>query len=150
MQRAIELAHEGLAQGAGGPFGAVVVMQGQIVGESYNRVLSRLDPTAHAEVEAIRAASREQQSCHLIGAELYASCEPCPMCLAAAQWARVGRIWFAGTRADAARAGFDDAQFHEQFALPPASRQIPAREFLRESARPVFDAWLARPDRSSY
>ena len=150
MERAIELALEGVRRNAGGPFGAVVVLDGEVIGEAHNEVLSQKDPTAHAEVGAIRAASRHLQSFHLTGAELYTSCEPCPMCLAAAQWAHISHIWYAGTRADAARAGFDDDHFHAQLALPPAERQLPAREFLRSAAQPAFEAWLARPDRTAY
>jgi len=150
MERAIELALEGVGRNAGGPFGAVVVLDGEIIGEAHNEVLSQKDPTAHAEVGAIRAASRHLQSFHLSGAELYTSCEPCPMCLAAAQWAHITRIWYAGTRADAASAGFDDAHFYAQLALPPDERQMPAEEFLRTAAQPAFEAWLARPDRTAY
>jgi tRNA(Arg) A34 adenosine deaminase TadA len=150
MERAIALAIEGVQREAGGPFGAVVVLNGEVIGEAHNEVLSLRDPTAHAEVGAIRAASRHLQSFHLTGAELYASCEPCPMCLAAAQWAHIDRIWYAGTRADAARAGFDDDHFHTEFALPPAERQMPAHEFLRSAAQPAFEAWLAQPDRTAY
>ena len=150
MREAIRLSREMMKSGKGGPFGAVVVKDGAIIGRGNNQVTLNNDPTAHAEVVAIRDACSHLGEFSLEGCEVYASCEPCPMCLAAAQWAHISHIWYAGTRADAARAGFDDDHFHAQLALPPAERQLPAREFLRSAAQPAFEAWLARPDRTAY
>ncbi len=150
MRRAAHLAERAVHEETGGPFGAVVVRAGEVVGEGQNRVLSSADPTAHAELEAIRAAAARLRSFDLAGCELYASCEPCPMCFAAAQWARLDRIWFAGSRRDAAAAGFDDERFHEQLALAPQARTPPARAFGRELTLGAFDAWKARPDRRLY
>ena len=114
MRRAIELAVEGMRANQGGPFGAVVVRDGVIVGEGFNRVLGTNDPTAHAEIQAIRAASSKLGTFELRGCELYTSCEPCPMCLAAAYWARVERVHYACERSDAARAGFDDSFLYDE------------------------------------
>ena len=150
MKRAIELALEAVSSGTGGPFGALVVRTGEVLGEGQNRVLERLDPTAHAEVEALRAAAQRSGSPHLVGAELYTSCEPCPMCLAAAHWARVERIWFSGTTADAERAGFDDQLFFHEFSLPPEQRRIQARPFMPSAAEAAFEAWVHKPDKQSY
>lgn len=150
MRRAIALSREGMAGGAGGPFGAVVVFDGQIVGEGRNRVTSSNDPTAHAEVEAVRDACRRLGRFHLDGATIYTSCEPCPMCLTAILWARIGRICYANSRTDAAAIGFDDAYFYEQVALPADRRQVPSARVLADEARAVFDAWFAKADKIRY
>lgn len=150
MRRASELAARAVRDGSGGPFGAVIVQAGTILGEGQNRVLERFDPTAHAEVEAIRAASAKLGNFDLSGCQLYTSCEPCPMCLAAAYWARVDHVWFAATRADAAAAGFDDAHFYEELSKAPAERELEVTPFLRESALPAFDAWNALDERRLY
>lgn len=153
MERAAALALSAVRQGTGGPFGAVVVHRGRILGEGQNRVLERTDPTAHAELEAIRAACAARGSFHLEGCELYASCEPCPMCLAAARWARLAGVWYAGTREDAARAGFDDARFHGELARSGGSSgegALPLRPFLPQAAREAFEAWGAKGDRTVY
>ena len=141
LREAIRLAHEGPAQQAGGPFGAVVVKNGEIVGRAFNRVPSTNDPTAHAEVLAIRDACANLGSFQLEGCTLYASCEPCPMCLGAIYWARPDRVLYAATHADAAAIGFDDQFIYEQIDLPPAQRSIEMRQMLREEALSAFDAY---------
>ncbi len=150
MRRAIELAFEGLRANQGGPFGAVVVRGGVIVGEGFNRVLGTNDPTAHAEIQAIRAASAKLGTFELRGAELYTSCEPCPMCLAAAYWARVEIVHYACERSDAARAGFDDSFLYDELAKAPAERRLPLQQMLRDEALATFQEWIAKPDRTPY
>ncbi len=150
MRRAIALAHEGLEKGRGGPFGAVVVHTGRIVGEGCNCVTSTCDPTAHAEVMAIRAACAALGRFDLRGCEVYTSCEPCPMCLSALYWARVDRVFYANDRADAARIGFDDALIYREVALPREERSLPLVRMLDAEARHAFDAWLRKPDRVAY
>ncbi|HEX2252038.1 MAG TPA: nucleoside deaminase [Thermoanaerobaculia bacterium] len=140
MRRALALAEGNVAEG-GGPFGAVVACGGEIVAEATNRVTASNDPTAHAEVEAIRAACRRLGRFHLSGCEIYTSCEPCPMCLGAVYWARLDRVWYAARREDAAAAGFSDQLIYQEIPLPPAERTIPAASLLPgEGARP-FAAW---------
>ncbi len=150
MRRAIALSQEGMEGGKGGPFGAVVVGGDRIVAEGCNLVTSSCDPTAHAEVVAIRRACATLGRFDLRGHELFTSCEPCPMCLAAAYWARVDRIWFANTRADAARIGFDDEAFYRELALPLDARAIPTAQLLAHEARRAFDAWEKDPTRIRY
>ena len=150
IERSVELAIQTVARGAGGPFGAVVVQGGREVASGANRVLAANDPTAHAELEAIRAACAALGTYDLTGCDLYASCEPCPMCLAACNWARLARVFYAGTRDDAAAAGFDDSLFYSELALPPAERRLPLIPLARETARPAFEAWNARSDRRAY
>ena len=150
MHEAIRLAVEGLAQNRGGPFGAVVVKDGQIIGRGCNCVLSTNDPTAHAEIVAIRDACRQLGSFHLHGCQLYASCEPCPMCLAAIYWAQIEGYYFGSTAQEAAAAGFADDFIRREFALPPAARSIPAEQLLAAEAATAFAAWLAKPDRVPY
>ena len=150
LREAIRVARVRMLQGLGGPFGAVVARDGVIVARGWNAVTSGNDPTAHAEVVAIRRACRALGSFSLGGCVLYASCEPCPMCLAAAYWARVDRLVYAGTRDDAARAGFDDAFIYDQVPLPAAERSLPTTQLLGAEAVAVFDAWLAKPDRVPY
>lgn len=148
LRLAIDAALAGVAQGSGGPFGAVVVRRGVVVATGVNEVPTRNDPTAHAEIEAIRRACRVLKTFSLAGCEVYASCEPCPMCAGALAWARVDAVYFAATRADAARAGFDDARFHEAAAARPhvlRSVHLP----VAGAERP-FAAWLAKPDRIPY
>lgn len=149
MREAIALAAASVRDG-GGPFGAVVVRDGRIVGRGSNRVTPDSDPTAHAEVVAIRDACRTLGSFSLEGCELYVSCEPCPMCLAAAYWARLERIYHAATHRDAAAAGFDDALFYHEVCLPPEQRRLPLQQLLPDEAAAVFAAWLASPDRVNY
>jgi guanine deaminase len=150
MRRAIELARSGMDGGAGGPFGCIVVKDGKIVGEGNNQVTSTNDPTAHAEVVAIREACRNLGTFQLEGCEIYTSCEPCPMCLGAIYWARPAAIYFAGTQADAAEAGFDDEHFYTQLALANDERDLPLQNLLRDEARRVFSEWIAKPDKVEY
>ncbi|MFQ5784141.1 MAG: nucleoside deaminase [Alphaproteobacteria bacterium] len=150
MRRAVALAEEGMRDGHGGPFGAVIVRDGRVIGEGYNRVTSTNDPTAHAEITAIRAACAALGNFSLEGSELYASCEPCPMCLSAIYWARIARVFYAGTRADAARIGFDDDLIYRELAQQAGERAIPLVRVEVEGARSVFDAWEAKNDRIMY
>lgn len=141
MQRAIALSLENVRGGRGGPFGAVVVRDGVIVGEGVNEVTSLPDPTAHAEVMAIRAACRRLNAHTLEDCELYTSCEPCPMCLGAIYWAHLPRFWYGNTREDAARIGFDDDLIYRELALPMDERQVRAEPLLHEAALEAFRAW---------
>jgi len=149
MIAAIELALESVASG-GGPFGALVVRGERILGRGTNRVVPARDPTAHAEVEAIRDAARSLGTHDLTGCEVFTSCEPCPMCLGAIHWARLGRIHFACARADAAAAGFDDQAFYAELARPAGERRIAMHGLERERGLAVFQSWLAKPDRQNY
>jgi guanine deaminase len=149
MREALRLARESVTRG-GGPFAALVVRDGEIVASGTNRVVLDGDPTAHAEVVAIREACRRLGTHRLDGCVVYASCEPCPMCAGAIAWARAAAVRYASTRADAARAGFDDDRFHDDLARPPGERAIPAEPLLTEEGRAVFAAWAAKPDRVPY
>jgi guanine deaminase len=150
MQAAIAEALGGVAAGRGGPFGCVIVQGGQIVGRGANLVTSTNDPTAHAEIVAIRNACQRLGTFRLAGCELYASCEPCPMCLAAIYWARIDRYYFGCTAGDAAAIGFSDEMIRRQFALPDALRSIPAMPLLRAESLAAFEAWAKKPDRVPY
>lgn len=150
LARAIVLAREHMRLGHGGPFGALVVLNGRPLAEGWNQVVPSRDPTAHAEITAIREAARALGDHRLTGCVLYSSCEPCPMCLGAAYWARIDRIVFAATRADAAEAGFDDALLYHELAAPPSRRRIPLRSMMREAALEVFAEWAAKADRVPY
>jgi tRNA(Arg) A34 adenosine deaminase TadA len=150
LARAVALSREGMARGAGGPFGAVVVRDGAILGEGSNEVTSTADPTAHAEVVAIRRACTAVGDFQLAGATVYASCEPCPMCLAAIHWARCARIVFANTRTEAAAIGFDDDLIYREIGKPLAERALPIEHRPSIEAAAVFAAWLAKPDRVDY
>ena len=150
MRRAIGLARDGMCSGFGGPFGAVVTSGDDIVGEGCNRVTSTSDPTAHAEIVAIRDACRHLGTFTLAGCTLYTSCEPCPMCLAAAYWARLDRIVYGADREDAARTGFDDALLYEELMLPISRRTVPTDRVLAVDAAGLFDEWLAKGDRVPY
>jgi guanine deaminase len=150
MRAAIRLALEKMRGGEGGPFGAIVVRRGKIVGRGWNRVTSTNDPTAHAEVSAIRDACRRLKTFQLDDCEIYASCEPCPMCLAAIYWARIGKIFHAGARRDAAAAGFDDDLIYRELARPISRRKIPMRQLLRAEALHVFKEWRDKPDKIRY
>jgi tRNA(Arg) A34 adenosine deaminase TadA len=140
LRRAVTLAIANVAAG-GGPFGAVIVRNGQLLAEGVNLVTSSCDPTAHAEITAIRRAAAALQNHDLSGCEIYTSCEPCPMCLGAIFWARLDQVFFSASQADAAAAGFDDAEFYRQLALPPASRRVPMRQAAPELASEPFLAW---------
>lgn len=141
LQRAIELAVQNVKERRGGPFGAVIVRDGAIIAEGTNLVTTSLDPTAHAEVVAIRKACAVLQSFELKGCVVYASCEPCPMCLAAIYWSRAERICFAASREDAAAAEFDDEFLYRELSLPVERRSLPMEQELREEAIAAFDAW---------
>ncbi|MGH9606577.1 MAG: nucleoside deaminase [Terracidiphilus sp.] len=150
MRRAIALATENVLSGSGGPFAALIVRDGRIVGEGVNTVTATHDPTAHGEVNAIRAASKTLGAFTLAGCELYTSCEPCPMCLAASYWARIDAIYYGSCAADAARAGFDDAFLYEEFRKDAAARSLPATQLLSEEAWASFAAWLASASKIPY
>lgn len=141
MAEAIRLANENLKTGKGGPFGAVVVKNGVIVGKAGNSVTSTNDPTAHAEVNAIRDACKNLNTFQLDDCEIYTSCEPCPMCLGAIYWARPKKVYYACTKADAADAGFDDSFIYEEINIPLNERKIPALQLMQTEAQKVFAAW---------
>ncbi len=150
MHEAIRLADEGMRAGHGGPFGCVIVRRGEIVARGNNRVTSANDPTAHAEVTAIREACRTLNTFQLPDCELYTSCEPCPMCLAAIYWAHIPTVFYANTRADAAAIGFDDDFIYRQIALPPHQRTVKMTPLLRDAAQSSFRAWSENPDKRLY
>lgn len=150
MRRAIELAQKGIEADAGGPFGAVIVKDGEIISEGWNQVTSTNDPTAHAEIVAIRAACEKLQSFQLDGCIIYTSCEPCPMCLGAIYWARPAKMYFACTREDAARIGFDDHFIYDEITLPVEQRHIKSLNFLREEGLTVFENWEKKADKTEY
>jgi tRNA(Arg) A34 adenosine deaminase TadA len=150
MREAIRLSRIKMQRGQGGPFGAVVVRRGQIIARGWNRVTSVNDPTAHAEVMAIRAACRQLKTFQLADCELYTSCEPCPMCLAAIYWARLKKVYYANTRRDAAKIGFDDELIYREVARPVSRRRLPMRQLLRADAGKVFAAWKSLPDKVVY
>lgn len=150
MRRAIALSREKMNAGAGGPFGAVIVADGKIIAEGWNQVTSANDPTAHAEITAIRAACAALHRFSLEGCEIYTSCEPCPMCLAAIYWARLARVYYGNGRDDAARIGFDDASLYREIALPLERRQLPMIRLLPDEARVAFEEWERKPDKIRY
>ncbi len=150
MKEAIELACANVRAGKGGPFAAVVARDGEVVACGTNLVTSTNDPTAHAEVVAIREACRALGTFQLAGCEIYTTCEPCPMCMGAIYWARPSRVWFAATRADAAHSGFDDAYIYQQLCLQPAERAIPTEQLMREQALAAFSEWERKADKVGY
>ena len=150
MRRAIELAQKGIDDGQGGPFGAVVVRDGAIIGEGCNRVTSTNDPTAHAEIVAIREACRNLNSFQLENCTIYTSCEPCPMCLGAIYWARPARMYFACNREDAARVGFDDDFIYDEIGLPIEERHIESINLLRDEGLRLFENWANKTDKTEY
>ena len=150
MQRAIDLAREGMENNAGGPFGCVVVRNGEIIGEGNNCVTSTNDPTAHAEVVAVREACNALNSFQLDGCAIYTSCEPCPMCLGAIYWARPDKVFFACTREDAAAVGFDDELIYNELALPNDERQRAMISLMRDEGIALFQAWADKPDKIEY
>ena len=150
MARAIQLSIDNVHSGRGGPFGAVVVKAGAIIGEGANQVTSANDPTAHAEVIAIRQACRKLAAFDLEGCEIYSSCEPCPMCLGAIYWARISRIYFANADEDASKVGFDDSLIYRELAQPPSQRKIPMIQMMREEALAAFRAWESKPNKIEY
>jgi guanine deaminase len=150
MARAIQLAVENVRSASGGPFGAVIVRDGGIVAEGANQVTSINDPTAHAEVLAIRAACAKLKAFELDGCDIYTSCEPCPMCLGAIYWARLSRVYFASAAADASKAGFDDSLIYREIAQPHAQRTIPMIQMMREESLAAFCAWEEKPNKIAY
>lgn len=150
MLSAIQLAREGMKRNEGGPFGAIVVKNGQIIGRGNNQVTSSNDPTAHAEIVAIREACRHLNSFQLDDCELFTSCEPCPMCLGAIYWARPSQVFYACTRHDASQAGFDDSFIYEEIQADIHDRKIPMTQLRREDALRLFEEWKAKEDRVSY
>lgn len=149
MRQAIRLATENVTK-EGGPFGAVIVKNGEVVATGVNRVTDSLDPTAHAEVCAIRAACKTLNTFDLRGCEIYSSCEPCPMCLSAIYWARIDKLYFAGTKYDAAEAGFDDSFIYDEFARSQSERQLPVEHLLHDEAMESFNAWLQNEKKIEY
>lgn len=150
MLEAIKKAEENIITGKGGPFGAVVVKDGTIIASVGNCVTSTNDPTAHAEVVAIREACKALDTFDLTGCEIYASCEPCPMCLGAIMWARIDKLYYASDRIDASRAGFDDELFYTELALPVEKRMLRPTQLLRNEANEVFDKWIKETDKIPY
>ena len=150
MAEAIALSIEKMEAGEGGPFGAVVVKDGKVVGRGWNCVTSANDPTAHAEVMAIRDACKNLGAFDLTGCKLYASCEPCPMCLSAIYWARIDKLFFAATRSDATAAGFDDELIYCEVSKPWKNRQLPAEQIMHVEAQKAFDAWKEKENRTAY
>ena len=150
MLEAVRLSAEHMRSGEGGPFGAVIVKDGKVIAEGWNRVTSTNDPTAHAEVSAIRDACNALGTFSLKGCDIYTSCEPCPMCLAAIYWARLDRIFFANSREDAAAIGFDDALIYGEVSKPIADRVIPTIQLPLPEAEAVFAEWQAKPDKVPY
>lgn len=150
MARAIELSLDNVLSGSGGPFGAVIVKDGKLVAEGVNRVTAMNDPTAHAEVTAIRAACAILGVFELNDCEIYTSCEPCPMCLGAIYWARLARVYFANLASDAAKIGFDDSFIYREFAKASPLRSIPMIPMMRDQALAAFRAWQSKPNRIPY
>lgn len=150
MREAIRISIQKMRRGKGGPFGAVVVRKGKIVGKGWNEVTSSNDPTAHAEVVAIRAACRRLKTFQLNDCELYTSCEPCPMCLSAMYWARLKKVYYANTRKDAAAINFDDDFIYTEVARPIAKRKLAMKQLMRKEALAAFVEWKKKPDKVVY
>ena len=150
MQEAIKLALINVDIANGGPFGAVVVKDGVIVGKGQNEVTAKNDPTAHAEIVAIRDACQNLGTFDLSDCELYASCEPCPMCLGSIYWANINKLYYAATKDDAAKADFNDAHIYKEFTLPKEERSIPSAQLLREESIKVFDKWMSSEKKVHY
>ena len=150
MQRAIDLARLGMDEGWGGPFGAVIVKDGKIVGEGHNKVIRENDPTAHAEMIAIREAAKNLQSFQLEGCTIYTTCEPCPMCLGAIYWARPEKVCYACTSHDAAEIAFDDHFIYEELGKNKENRMITFQGFMRQDALVLFKSWKEKPDKTLY
>lgn len=149
MRKAIELSQENVANG-GGPFGAVIAREGQIIATGVNRVTANHDPTAHAEVNAIRNACSRLKTFNLSGCEIYTSCEPCPMCLAAIYWAHIDKVYYANDKNDAKEIGFDDSFIYDELALPHEKRRLPAERLLGEEAIRTFRMWSEKEDKIEY
>lgn len=149
MRTAIELSIENVKNG-GGPFGAVIARDGKIIATGVNRVTDNHDPTAHAEVSAIRAACQELRTFDLSGCEIYTSCEPCPMCLGAIYWAHLDKMYYGNDKADAKRIGFDDSFIYEEIALSPESKRLSSERMLKDEAVKAFDMWMNKDDKIEY
>lgn len=150
MRDAIALSRSNMQANTGGPFGAVIVKDGKVVGRGANKVTTANDPTAHAEVVAIRDACKNLNDFSLKGCTIYSSCEPCPMCLSAIYWARLDHLYFANTQQDAADIDFDDSFLYEQVALPMETRTLPCQHILRDEALSVFQEWASKLDKTPY
>lgn len=150
MQEAIRLSFETMRSGKGGPFGCVIVKDGKIIAEGFNKVTSANDPTAHAEVVAIREACKKLNTFQLTGCEIYTSCEPCPMCLGAIYWARPDKLYFANTKKDAAKIGFDDDFIYQEINLSLADRKLSTQQLCREDAIKAFEEWENKKDKIEY
>ncbi len=149
MRKAIELSKQNI-ENNGGPFGAVIVKEGEIIATGVNRVTDSCDPTAHAEVSAIRAAAKKLNSFDLSGCEIYSSCEPCPMCLGAIYWARLDKLYYGNTKEDAKDINFDDSFIYEEIELTPDKRQLPSENFLRDEAIKAFEQWMETDNKTEY
>ena len=150
LRRAIDLARQNVLSGRGGPFAAVIVREGVIIAEGANSVTTTNDPTAHGEINAIRNACQALGTFSLVDCEIYSSCEPCPMCLAAIYWARLGAVYFGSNQQDAAKVGFDDAFLYEEFLKASENRSIPCRQLLQDEAWEAFAAWVSLPTKVDY
>jgi guanine deaminase len=150
MARAIQLSVENVRRGNGGPFGAVIVKDATIIAEGVNSVTAKSDPTAHAEIVAIREACSRLKTFSLANCEIYTSCEPCPMCLGAIYWAHISRIYFGNVAADASKIGFDDSFIYREFVQPLAARKIPMIQMMHDEALVAFRAWDEKPDKIFY
>ena len=150
MRKAIDLSIENVRSGRGGPFAALVVKDGAVIAVGSNLVTTTFDPTAHAEIVAIREACRALSQFQLTGCDIYTSCEPCPMCMGAIYWARPSKVYFANTHADAAKIGFDDSFIYQQLKLPAPQRIIPMIQVMRQEALAAFEEWERKPDRIPY
>lgn len=150
LEKAIELSKKGMLAGDGGPFGCIIVKDGEIIGQGWNQVLVNCDPTAHAEMVAIRNACHHLQSFQLTGCDMYASCEPCPMCLGAIYWARPARVFYANTKEQAAAIHFDDSFIYQELTLPDTEKSIPLIHMPNDKARNVFQLWEAKEDKTGY
>ena len=150
MKEAIRLSFETMRNNTGGPFGAIVVKNGEIIARGFNRVVSTNDPTAHAEVVAIREACKAVNDFQLSGCEIYTSCEPCPMCMSAIYWARPDKVYYANSKTDAAQIGFDDNFIYEELALPYPQRKIPLLRIMQDEAIVAFHEWQKKTDKISY
>ena len=149
MRKAIELSRENVANG-GGPFGAVIAKDGEIVATGVNRVTASCDPTAHAEVSAIRTAASKQGTFNLSGYEIYTSCEPCPMCLGAIYWARLDKMYYGNNKTDAKNIGFDDSFIYDELELKPENRKLPSEVLLHDEAIKAFEEWMEKEDKIEY
>lgn len=150
MKMAVDLSCLGMQGGKGGPFGAIVVKDDEVIGKGYNRVLADHDPTAHAEIMAIREACRMLGSFELTGCEIYTSCEPCPMCMGAIYWARVNKVYYANSRFDAKAIGFDDSFIYNQLSLPPEQREIVVQQLKSDEALDIFEEWQQLEHKTPY